>query len=102
MPLRNDPAGQTNTNIIKEVIKAFGDVTATLGTLIDLDVIYSYYHLLVINSLDNDIVIKFGDNEITFQTNKDMWIDNFKFDGIIQYKHKGVAPTAGSLQIICY
>jgi len=102
MTVRNDPAGQTNTNIMKEVIKAFGDVPAAFGTLIDLDVIYSYTHLLVINSLDKDIVLKFGSNEITFQTNKDMWIDNFKFDGIIEYKYKSAAPTAGSLQIICY
>ena len=102
MGLRHDPQGQTNTNIIIETIKAFGDVPVSLDTLIDLGTIYSYTHLLVVNSLDEDIVIKFGDNEITFQSGKDMWIDDFKLDNVIQYKYKTSAPTAGSLQIICY
>jgi hypothetical protein len=97
-----DPAGQFNTNIIKEVIKAFGVVPATFETLIVLGSIYTYTHFFIINSLDKDIVLKFGNNEITFPTSKDIWLDNFKFEGTIQYKYKSDAPTSGNLQIICY
>lgn len=97
-----DPAGQFNTNQIKEAIKAFGVVPATFETLIALGTIYTYTHFFIINSLDKDIVIKFGDNEITFPANKDIWFDDLKYEGTIQYKYKSVAPTAGSLQIICY
>lgn len=101
MANKRDPAGQFNTNIIEEVIKAFGDVPATFTTLIDLGTIYTYQHLLIINSLDEDITIKFGTKNITFQAGKDLWMDNFKFDGILQYKYNTV-PTSGSIQIVCY
>lgn len=102
MTVKRDPAGQFNTNIITESIKAFGDVLVTYTTLIELGEIYTYTHFLVLNSFDEDIVIKFGSNEITFQANKDVWMDGFKYDGTLEYKYKTSAPTAGSLQVICY
>ncbi|GAG04943.1 unnamed protein product, partial [marine sediment metagenome] len=33
---------------------------------------------------------------------KDMWMDGLKYDNIVQYKHKGDAPSEGKIQIICY
>lgn len=97
-----DPVGQFAPNIIEEVIKAFGDVPVSLTTLIDLGTNYIYTHFLIVNSLDKDIIIKFEDKEITFLSAKDITMDNFRFNGIIKYKYKSSAPTAGSLQIICY
>lgn len=97
-----DIQGQFNSNIITESIKAFGDVPAAYGTLVTLNAAYTYTHFLVVNSLDNDVVIKFGDNEITFQANKDIWMDGLKYSGTITYKYKSSAPTVGSLQVICY
>jgi hypothetical protein len=102
MSNKRDPAGQFTPNIIKESIKAFGIVPISFGTLIDLGVNYVYTHCLIVNSLDEDIIIKFGSNEITFQAGKDMWFDGFKFNNIIEYKYKTSAPTAGSLQFICF
>lgn len=99
---RRDPAGQFTANILVEAIKAFGDVPASYGTLIDLGTSYTYTHFLVVNSLDADIMIKFGDSEITFQANKDIWMDGIKLDGVIQYKDKSGSPTSGNLQVICY
>jgi len=97
-----DPAGQFNTNIIKESIKAFGDVPATFETLIDLGTIYTYTHLMFLTSLDEDVTIKLGDNEFTVLANKNIWFDGLKFNGIIQYKRKTDAPTEGELQVLCY
>ena len=102
MANQKDPYGQFTTNKIGQVVKAFGDVPAVLGTLVALGVTYCYTHLLITNSLDNDIVIAFGDNEITFYAGKDVAIDNFKFDGTVQYKYSGSAPTSGALQVIYY
>lgn len=100
-----DPKGQTNSNIIKEVIKAFGDVPVTLETLFDLSLTYPEYvytHLIITNSLDEDTVVKIGDNEITVQAFKDTWMDGLRYNGTLQYKYKTSAPTEGSLQVICY
>jgi len=102
MANKKDPAGQFNLNEITEAIKAYGVVPASLATFVNLGTIYIYTHCLVINSLNNDTVIKFGDNEITFLASTNVVMDNFKFNGILQYKYKSSAPTAGSLQIICY
>jgi len=99
---RRDPQGQFSANILTEAIKAFGDVPAAYDTLIDLGDNYIYTHFLVVNSLNENIVIKFGNSEITFQANKDIWMDGIKLDGIIQYKYKVGAPTSGSIQVICY
>lgn len=102
MANKKDPSGQFNVNKIIETIKAFGAVPVSLTTLIDLGTIYIYTHCLVINSLDNDTIIKFGDNEITFLSNTNVVMDNFRFNDIIEYKYKSLAPTIGNLQIICY
>lgn len=102
MSNKKDPNSQFIPNEITEAIKAFGDVPVSFGTLKNLGTDYLYTHFLVLNSLDNDVVIKFGTNEITFRANKDVWIDNFKFNGILEYKYKTSAPTVGDIQIICY
>jgi hypothetical protein len=101
MPRYDDPSGQLTPNIIIDAVKAFGDVPAVYGTLIALPATYVYTHLVIVNSLDADILIKFGTNEITFQLNKDLVLDDFKYNGTIEYKYKVGAPTSGSLQIIC-
>lgn len=102
MANKKDPSGQFNVNEITEAIKAFGVVPVSLATLIDLGTTYIYTHCLIINSLNNDTTIKFGDNEVTFLSNTNVVMDNFKFNGVIEYKYKSAAPTSGNLQIICY
>jgi len=102
MGIGRDPRGQFHINIIEDVIKAFGDVPAALGTLIDLGDNYTYTHFFVINSLNSDTIIKFGTKEITFPSGKDIWLDDFKHNNVIQYKYKSSAPTSGSLQVISY
>ena len=102
MTIRRDPAGQYNTNFIKQSIKDWSEVPAAYGTLIDLGNLFVFTHFLIINALDEDIVLKFGENEIVFMSMKDIWIDNFKIDGIIEYKYRTSAPTLGQIQIMCY
>lgn len=41
---RRDPQGQFTANILKESIKAFGDVPVSYDTLIDLGITYTYTH----------------------------------------------------------
>ena len=100
-----DPVSQFNTNIIREAIKAFGDVPASFDTLIDLtsvNPLYIYTHLIIVNSLDENVTIKIGDNELTVQALKDIWMDGLNYNGLIEYEYSVGAPTEGSLQIICY
>jgi len=102
MANKKDPSGQFNINKIIETIKAFGSIPVSLTTLIDLGTTYIYTHCLIINSLNDDTIIKFGNNEITILSNTNIVMDNFKFNGILEYKYKTSAPTSGNLQIICY
>lgn len=88
-------------NNIKGTTKAFGDVPAALGTLIDLGTTYTYNTLMVISNLDTDVVIKIGSNEITFPANKNVTIEDAMFNDLIQYKYSS-APSSGSLSIMCF
>ena len=104
MPYRS-PDSQTQQNIIKEEIKAFGDITDTLATFLDLSLTYPNYvysHLIIVNSLDEDVKITIGDNEITIKAFKDLWMDGLRYLGEIQIKYVSDAPTEGDIQIICY
>jgi hypothetical protein len=88
-------------NKIKGSSKAFGDIPASLTTLIDLGTVNTYNHLMIVNNLNADIILKIGDNEVTFTTNKDFVIDNMPYNGIIQYKYVS-APTSGSLAVMYF
>jgi hypothetical protein len=104
MPYRS-PDSQTQQNIIREEVKAFGDVGATFDTFIDLSTAYPNYvysHLIVVNSLDEDVKITIGDNELTIKAFKDLWMDGLRYLGEIQLKYVSDAPTEGDIQIICY
>jgi len=97
-----DPNSQFTVNKIGEIIKAFGDIPWAYATLVDLELEYIYTHLFITNSLDQDIQLKFGDNAITLKANKDIWMDGFKFQGVLTYKYKTFAPTVGEVQFIYY
>lgn len=86
-------------NNIKSVSKAFGDVPASLTSLIDLGTTYSYNTIMVVSSLDTDVVLKIGSNEVTFPANKNITIDNQILNGIIYYKYAS-APSSGALTVI--
>ena len=88
-------------NNIKGTSVAYSAVPATLGTLLALGSTYLYKTIVVMSSLDTDVVLKFGDNEVTFPANKNVTIDNICIGGTIQYKYAS-APSSGSLQIICH
>jgi len=91
----------TTVNKIKSVSVAFGSVPASLGTLLALGTTYTYNSVIVMNTLDADVVIKFGDNEVTFPTNKDVVIDKFPCNGTLTYKYAS-APSSGTLKVICF
>jgi hypothetical protein len=85
-------------NNIKSASKAFGTVPASFATLIDLGTEYSYNTIMVVSSLDTDVVLKIGSNEVTFPANKNITIENQIINGIIQYKYAS-APSSGTLDV---
>jgi len=88
-------------NKIKNVSVAYGSVPAAFGTLIALGTVYTYNHMLVVNSLDANVVIKIGDNEVTFPANTNITIDNLSHNGTLTYKYAS-APSSGALTVMCY
>lgn len=100
-----DPGSQLNPNIINEEILAFGDITDTYDTFIDLTVqypTYIYTHLIIVNSLDEDVRITIGTAELTLKAGKDLWMDGLRYNGEITIKYVSDIPTEGDIQIICY
>jgi len=88
-------------NKMKGSSVAYGTVPASLTTLINLGTVYTYNQLMIINSLDAAIILKIGDNEVTFPANKNVTIENMPYNGIIQYKYAS-APTLGTLEIMYF
>lgn len=91
----------TTVNNMKNVAVAYGSIPAALATLIALGTTYTYQHLMVVSTLDTDVVIKIGDNEVTFPANKNVTVDNFPFNGTLTYKYAS-APSSGGLYVFCY
>ena len=86
-------------NNIKSAIKAYSEVPASLTTLIDLGTEYSYNTIMVVSSLDEDVVIKIGSNEVTFPASTNITIENQILNGVIQYKYVSV-PSSGALAVM--
>lgn len=104
---KRDPSGQFNTNIIKESIKDFTEVPANFDTLIDLGEIFVFTHIILQSSLDEDVSIKVTTNNnveniITLKADRDLWMDDLKLFGIIEFKKVLDAPTEGTVQVICW
>jgi len=86
-------------NNIKNISKDFGDVPASLTSLIDLGTTYTYNTIMVVSSLDTAVILKIGSNEVTFPANKNITIENQMLNGVIYYKYVS-APSSGALTVI--
>jgi hypothetical protein len=91
-------------NVI-DTVKAFGDVPAVFGTLVDLETDTLYQNMIIDNDLDQDITVKFviGDEkEIIIEAGYNLVLDGdgFEHKGVIQYKYTSSAPTSGRLKAV--
>jgi hypothetical protein len=84
-------------NIIKEGSKAHGDITANYTDLIDLGDDSSFKSIIIENTTNQELSLKFGSNEITIATSKTLTFNNFFHGGTIQVKHNGAAPGSGKI-----
>lgn len=92
-----------STSINSEVgtAKAFGDVPAAYGTLIDVANDKFHTTLEIYNETDADITIKFAQTGIEKVIFAGVALVRYPFvhNGIIQYKYTSGAPTSGGLMV---
>ena len=93
--------GQQFNGKITEESMAFGSVPAAYDTLKNFGTNSIFNHFVVINTLDNPITLKFvtGESEIVLAANESFVYDNMVFNGIVQIKHNGAAPTSGAIKV---
>lgn len=88
-------------NIIKTK-KLFGDVPVNYSLLVDLNTERIYDHFMLVNETDQSIIIKFTNSAITSEiiigSGAALTLDDFKHNGIINYKYESVAPLEGSIK----
>ena len=100
MPL--DQTIQDAYNFIRDVAKAFGVIPAAYADLIDLGTGYHYTRLMLVNTTDADIVVKFVNSSITAEytvpAGSDQTLDRFSHRGVIQYKYSTI-PTIGYFKL---
>jgi len=86
-------------NWLIDTNKAFGDIPAAYATLVDLGVELIYRRLLILNTLNADVIIKFtntsGTVEKLIRANVSSGFDEFWHNDIIEIKYVSSAPTAG-------
>ncbi len=86
-------------NTIDQVEKAFGDVPAAFGSLIDLGSLYPYTGFSYINECDTDIQLQLKSGKlITMKAGFSESFDNLLLSEVIEYKYLA-APTSGFLLI---
>lgn len=94
--------GQQFKNDITEGELAFGAVSAdpAYGTLVDLGLLKMHNHLMIQNTLDVEVSLRFTatGSVITIEANESLTFDDFNHNGIIQCKDNGVAPTSGNIK----
>ena len=96
----HDPTSQADAlNSIQSAGIAFGDVTAANKTLLALGTSRVYNHLLFSNSLNQDVIITIGSEELLFPANESRTYDGVVVNGNILIKHNGVAPASGNLYL---
>ncbi len=92
----------TKKNFLSDVERAFGTITDSYTTLVDLGTDYLFRGLMIFSSLDQPVTLKFTNAETVELNLPPDWTfapDDFWHDNIIQIKHNGVAPTEGFLKI---
>ena len=93
----------TRKNFVSDVEKAFGDITDSYTTLVDLGTDYVFRGMMIYSSLNQPVTLKFANietAELNLPANWNFFPDEFWHDNIIQIKHNGVAPTEGFLKIV--
>jgi hypothetical protein len=95
----------TKKNFLSDVEKAFGDITGSFTTLVDLGTDYVFRGMMIYSSLDQPVTIKFTNTEtaeLNLPANWTFAPDDFWHDNVIQIKHNGDAPTEGFLKIVSW
>ena len=88
-----------STSINSEVnaLKAFGDIPAAYGTLIDIGVDQFSTSMMMFNGTDVDIIIRYQETSQTETIPAGLGWAKYPFthNGEIQYKYVSGAPTSG-------
>ena len=98
-------ADNTRKNYIADTQKAFGDITGSYATLVDLGDDYLYRGLQIASTLNQDVTLKFENaatSELNVPAGWQIPLPEFWHDGEIQVKHNGSAPTAGFLKTVSW
>ena len=94
-------ADNTLLNFVKETVKAYGDITDSYTQLVDLGADYVFRRMLIYNTLDKDVIIKFTNTETvekTLRAGIDYGFDEFRHNGVIEIKSVGDVPTSGLIE----
>ena len=94
---------EKSANFVKDTVKAFGDITASYTTLVDLGKEYAFGGILISSSLDEPVKIKFANalsDELEIAPGSALSLDSFTHYGVIQIKYSSSAPTAGAFKMI--
>lgn len=107
--VRRGSVNQPYVNDINEAIFSATGATSDYQTLINLTTRDSKNQMTVLNTSDEDLKLRFtGDGEeenvkeLTIKAQTDYAFDRFPHDGLIEYKHDGVTPTSGIIQIVSW
>ena len=93
-------------NDVVQSIRAFGDIPATYSVLTNLEKETAYTHLILVNTTDQPVTLKFLNSaktvELQVDANMSITLDNFPHWDVILYKYTSAAPTSGFFQQISW
>lgn len=92
----------TLANFCVDTTKAFGDVTESFTTLVDMGIDYIFRGFLLFSSFNQPVIIKFANSELLIPANWSIDLDNFRHNNLIEIKHAGAEPTEGFLKTVSW
>ena len=102
-------ASQKLAGIMANPEVAFGGIGAAYVSLVDLGTDYLYNDLVVDNSTDQDIVLKFvngqdgvASSEVVIPASTALTFDSFRYWDDVEIKYRSRQPTLGSVMLWCW
>lgn len=92
----------TLANFCFDTTKAFGDVTGSFTTLVDMGTDYIFRGFLLFSSFNQSVIIKFANSELLIPEKWSINLDNFRHNDLIEIKHAGATPTEGFLKAVSW
>jgi hypothetical protein len=87
-------------NDIRDNTISYAVITDAYTELFDLQDSRNYNNIVLSSTLDEAVMLKFGNSELLVDKNQTVSLESFYHNGLVQIKYTSIAPTEGTFRMI--